>query len=73
MNHQTQIAETACGPVEYSAAGDGDPVLYFHGTGGTCDGMMPFEYKLSKRRFSIDNAKSAGIRKYALGFKHKHQ
>ena len=53
MNHQTQIAETACGPVEYSAAGDGDPVLYFHGTGGTCDGMMPFEYKLIKDGFRL--------------------
>lgn len=53
MNHQTQIAQTACGPVEYSVAGDGDVILYFHGTGGTCDGMMPFESKLVKDGFRL--------------------
>ncbi len=53
MNHQTHIAETARGPVEYSVAGDGDAVLYFHGTGGTCDGMMPFEYELVSDGFRL--------------------
>ena len=53
MNHQTQIAQTAQGPVEFSIAGEGDAILYFHGTGGTCDGMMPFEFKLVEDGFRL--------------------
>lgn len=39
----TRVIETDCGPVEYSEAGAGDPVLYFHGTGVTGDAMVPVE------------------------------
>lgn len=53
MHQQTQIAQTAQGPVEFSMAGGGDAILYFHGTGGTCDGMMPFEYKLVEDGFRL--------------------
>lgn len=53
MNHQTQMAATARGAVEYCVAGDGEVVLYFHGTGGTCDGMMPFEEGLARDGFRL--------------------
>jgi len=53
MNHPTQVVQTARGPVEYCSAGEGDAILYFHGTGGTCDGMMPFEYKLVEDGFRL--------------------
>jgi pimeloyl-ACP methyl ester carboxylesterase len=39
----TRVIETDRGPVEYSEAGTGDPVLYFHGTGVTGDAMVPVE------------------------------
>lgn len=39
----TRVVETRCGPVEYSEAGTGDPVLYFHGTGVTGDVMVAVE------------------------------
>ena len=39
----TKVVETRCGPVEYSEAGTGDPVLYFHGTGVTGDVMVAVE------------------------------
>lgn len=53
MDHQTQMAETARGPVEYCVAGEGEVILYFHGTGGTCDGMMPFEDELARDGFRL--------------------
>ncbi|MCA9264432.1 MAG: alpha/beta hydrolase [Planctomycetales bacterium] len=53
MKHRTQMAETDRGPVEYSDAGDGEPILYFHGTGGTGNGMMPFEYPLVNDGFRL--------------------
>jgi len=35
------VAETACGPIEYAAAGDGRPVLVIHGImGGIDQGLM---------------------------------
>ena len=40
------VIETCHGPVEYIEAGSGTPILYFHGTGITCDGMLPFEEPL---------------------------
>lgn len=42
----TEVVETRCGPVEYSEAGTGDPVLYFHGTGVTGDVMLSVESPL---------------------------
>jgi pimeloyl-ACP methyl ester carboxylesterase len=39
----TKVVETRCGPVEYSEAGAGEPVLYFHGTGITGDLMLTVE------------------------------
>ncbi len=40
---RTEVVETRCGPVEYSEAGTGYPVLYFHGTGVTGDVMVGIE------------------------------
>lgn len=33
----SRIVETACGPIEYAAGGDGPPVLVVHGAGGGYD------------------------------------
>lgn len=42
----TKVVETRCGPVEYTEAGTGDPVLYFHGTGITGELMLAVEAPL---------------------------
>jgi pimeloyl-ACP methyl ester carboxylesterase len=49
----TQIVETSCGRVEYSEAGTGDPILYFHGTGVTGDAMMSVESPLIDDGFRL--------------------
>lgn len=49
----TKIVETRCGPVEYSDAGRGDPILYFHGTGVTSDVMVSVESPLIDDGFRL--------------------
>ncbi len=49
----TEVVETRCGPVEYSEAGAGDPVLYFHGTGVTGDVMLSVESPLIDDGFRL--------------------
>jgi pimeloyl-ACP methyl ester carboxylesterase len=49
----TKIVETHCGPVEYSEAGGGDPILYFHGTGVTGDVMLSVELPLVDDGFRL--------------------
>jgi pimeloyl-ACP methyl ester carboxylesterase len=49
----TAIVETRCGPVEYSEAGAGEPVLYFHGTGVTGDVMQGVEAPLVRDGFRL--------------------
>ena len=49
----TAVVETRCGPVEYSEAGAGDPVLYFHGTGVTGDVMLTIEAPLIDDGFRL--------------------
>jgi pimeloyl-ACP methyl ester carboxylesterase len=49
----TQVVETRCGPVEYSEAGTGDPVLYFHGTGVTGDVMVAVESRMIDDGFRL--------------------
>ena len=49
----TKIVETRWGPVEYSDAGSGDPILYFHGTGVTGDVMMSVESPLIDDGFRL--------------------
>ena len=49
----TPVVATNCGPVEYSEAGAGDPVLYFHGTGLTGDVMLTVETPLIEDGFRL--------------------
>jgi pimeloyl-ACP methyl ester carboxylesterase len=49
----TKVVETRCGPVEYSDAGAGDPILYFHGTGITGDVMVDVESPLVDEGFRL--------------------
>ena len=53
MQSQTKIAETSLGRVEYSDAGEGEPLLYFHGTGITGDAMVPIESQLMEDGFRL--------------------
>ena len=49
----TTVIETDRGRVEYSEAGTGDPVLYFHGTGVTGDVMLAVETRMIDERFRL--------------------
>src|SRR3990172_1280727 len=49
----TNVVETSRGPIEYSEAGTGDPVLYFHGTGVTGDVMLSVESSMVEDGFRL--------------------
>lgn len=49
----TTIVETRCGPVEYSDAGSGEPILYFHGTGVSGEVMVSVESPLVDDGFRL--------------------
>jgi pimeloyl-ACP methyl ester carboxylesterase len=49
----TKVVETDSGPIEYSEAGTGDPILYFHGTGVTGDVMLAVESPLIEDGFRL--------------------
>lgn len=49
----SQIAETPCGPIEYSVLGEGTPVLVVHGAGGGFDQGLQFAAPLAERGFRI--------------------
>ena len=49
----TKVVETDLGPVEYTDAGTGVPILYFHGTGVTGDAMLPVEKPLIEDGFRL--------------------
>jgi len=49
----TRLVETAKGPVELTEASDGEPVLYFHGTGITGEVMVPVESPLLDDGFRL--------------------
>ncbi|MBI3775552.1 MAG: alpha/beta fold hydrolase [Gammaproteobacteria bacterium] len=49
----SQIAQTACGPIEYAAAGEGAPVLVVHGAGGGFDQGLDFGMPLTRQGFSV--------------------
>lgn len=49
----TRLVETANGTVELTEVGDGEPVLYFHGTGITGDVMVPVESPLLDDGFRL--------------------
>ena len=45
----SEIAQTACGPIEYATAGEGAPVLVVHGAGGGFDQGLDFRRKFGVR------------------------
>ena len=47
------VIDTARGPIEYVESGSGLPVVYFHGTGITCDGMLPIEEPVADSGFRL--------------------
>jgi pimeloyl-ACP methyl ester carboxylesterase len=47
----SEIAQTACGPVEYAAFGGGPAVLLVHGAGGGFDQTIDFARELAKSGF----------------------
>ena len=49
----SQIAQTACGPIEYAIAGDGPSLLIVHGAGGGFDQGLDFGLSLTGRGFRI--------------------
>ncbi len=49
----SRIAQTACGPIEYAAAGDGPPVLVVHGAGGGYDQGLEFGAPLATRGLRV--------------------
>ncbi len=50
---QTKTVETSLGHVEYSDVGEGEPILYFHGTGITGDFMVTIESGLIEDGFRL--------------------
>ena len=49
----SRVAETPCGPIEYTIAGDGPPVLAVHGAGGGYDQGLELVEALAARGFRI--------------------
>lgn len=49
----SEVVETSLGPVEYTEAGTGEPILYFHGTGITGDAMVEVESPLVDDGFRL--------------------
>jgi pimeloyl-ACP methyl ester carboxylesterase len=49
----SQIAQTACGAIEYAEVGDGPPVLVVHGAGGGFDQGLDFAGPLAERGFRV--------------------
>src|SRR4051794_15511903 len=49
----SQIAQTACGPIEYAAVGAGPAVLLVHGAGGGFDQLLDTVGELARRGFRV--------------------
>jgi 2-hydroxy-6-oxonona-2,4-dienedioate hydrolase len=49
----SELATTACGPIEYAQAGSGPPVLVIHGAGGGFDQGMELAQPLAERGFRV--------------------
>lgn len=51
--HGSQLAQTACGPIEFASAGSGPAVLVVHGAGGGFDQGMDFGGQLAAAGFRV--------------------
>ena len=49
----SEIAQTACGPIEYAAMGAGPAVLLVHGAGGGFDQLLDMARALAQRGFRV--------------------
>ena len=49
----SEIAQTRCGPIEYTVLGDGPPVLFVHGAGGGFDQGLEMAASLAKDGFTV--------------------
>jgi pimeloyl-ACP methyl ester carboxylesterase len=49
----SRMAQTACGPIEYAAAGEGPPVLVVHGAGGGYDQGLELGARLASRGLRV--------------------
>lgn len=49
----SQIAATACGPIEYAVVGEGSPILMAHGAGGGFDQGLEFARELAEGGFRV--------------------
>ncbi|MFN8007048.1 MAG: alpha/beta hydrolase [Terriglobia bacterium] len=49
----SNIVDTPCGPIEYTTAGDGPPILVVHGAGGGFDQGMEFSAPLVQAGFRV--------------------
>ena len=47
------IAQTPCGPIEYTVVGDGQPVLFVHGAGGGFDQGLSIATSFAKGGFAV--------------------
>src|SRR5690349_8731187 len=49
----SEIAQSACGPIEYAAMGAGPAVLLVHGAGGGFDQLLDMARALARRGFRV--------------------
>jgi pimeloyl-ACP methyl ester carboxylesterase len=49
----SEMAQTACGPIEYAALGSGPAVLLVHGAGGGFDQMLDAGREIAQRGFRV--------------------
>ena len=53
LSRGSQVAATACGPIEYAAEGAGPPLLVVHGAGGGFDQGAGFGAPLARKGFRV--------------------
>lgn len=53
LGHCGQVAETACGPVEYSVVGSGPVILHFHAGAAGCDQTLALSWDLQADGFTV--------------------